>query len=147
MVPSGIKVPVASELVFEHGALFLSVEPVIDFDRRKSGAGDPQERDKATGLRLWEVKVTDLDPKAGKFGTTEVKVKIASEYQPEVPEAQVPGFPPKVDFTDVVLVPWVDDRKCRPMEGRAHRCGARQGWSIKASGMVAFGSVSSKKKS
>jgi hypothetical protein len=147
MVPNTIKVPVASEFVFPEGALFLSVEPVIDFEKRKSGNGDPQELDKETGLRLWAVKVTDMDPQAGKFGgSTEVKVKLASEHHPLVPEAQVPGFPPKVEFTGMVLTSWVDNRKCT---GRSspHRCYARQGWSISASGMVAFGSTSSKKKS
>lgn len=147
MVPNTIKVPVASEFVFPEGALFLSVEPVIDFDKRKSGSGDPQELDKETGLRLWAVKVTDMDPQAGKFGgSTEVKVKLVSEYQPLIPEAQVPGFPPKVEFTGLILTSWVDNRKCT---GRSspHRCYARQGWSISAGGMVAFGSTSSKKKS
>ncbi len=147
MVPNTIRVPVASELVFPEGALFHSVEPVIDFDKRKSGEGDPQERDKETGLRVWEVKVTDLDPQAGKFGgSREFKVKITAEHQPVPPESQVPGYPAKVEFTDLVLTNWVDNRKCT---GRAmpHRCGARQGWSVRASAMVPFGSTTSKKKS
>lgn len=147
MIPNTLKVPVASEFAFAHGALVLGVEPIMDFEKRKAGAGDPQERDKDTGMPMWAVKVMDLDPDAGKFGgSTEVKVKIASEYQPVIPEAQVPGFPTKVEFTDVVVTSWVDNRKCT---GRAnpHRCGARQGWSVSASGMVAFGAAPAKKKS
>jgi hypothetical protein len=146
LIPNTIKVPVASEFVFPQGALFLGVEPVIDFEKRKSGHGDPQELDKETGLRLWAVKVTDLDPQAGSFGgSTEVRVKLVSEHQPLVPEAQVPGFPPKVEFTGMVLTSWVDSRKCT---GRSspHRCYARQGWSISASGMVAFGTEPGRKK-
>jgi hypothetical protein len=34
MVPSTMKVPVPSEYVFPHGALFLGVEPERDFDAK-----------------------------------------------------------------------------------------------------------------
>src|SRR5262245_57380112 len=110
MVPAGIKVPVSSTLVFPHGAMFHSVEPLIDFDIKKSGVGDPQAVDKETGLRLWTVRVIDLDPEAGKYGSTEVKVKIAAAHAPEVPAAQVPGYPAKVGFTGVRLVPYVNGK-------------------------------------
>src|SRR5690606_41613620 len=66
MVPSTIKVPVPFDYVFPHGALGLRVEPVTDFDKR--GQGDDQARDRATGERLWQVVVMDLDPEAGKYG-------------------------------------------------------------------------------
>lgn len=146
MVPSSIRVPVASELVFPEGAMFHSVEPVMDFEKRKAGDVDPQERDKETGMRLWAIKVIDLDPQAGKFsGSTEVKVKIAAEVQPVPPESQVPGYPPKVEFTGVVLTNWVDNRKCTGHRA-PHRCGARQGWSVSAASMVAFGAGGKSKK-
>lgn len=32
MVPASVRIPVSSDYVFPHGALFLGVEPVRDFD-------------------------------------------------------------------------------------------------------------------
>src|SRR5918997_1910010 len=97
-----IQVPAPMEFVFPAGLLGLRVEPVTDFDKR--GQGDDQARDKATGERLWQVVAMDLDPEAGKFGrTTEVKVKIAAPVQPVLPETAVPGYPPAIEFTDLVL--------------------------------------------
>jgi len=125
VVPSGIKVPVASALVFPEGAMFHSVEPLIDFDMKKSGVGDPQAVDKETGLRLWTVRVIDLDAEAGKYGSTEVKVKIASPHSPEVPPAQIPGYPAKVGFEGVRLVPYVNGKN-------------RLAWSVRADRIVAF---------
>jgi hypothetical protein len=125
MVPAGIKVPVASTLVFPEGAMLHSVEPQIDFDIKKSGVGDPQAIDKETGLRLWTVRVVDLDPEAGKFGSAEVKVKIASAHSPEVPPAQIPGYPAKVGFEGVRLVPYVNGKN-------------RLAWSVRADRIVAF---------
>jgi hypothetical protein len=63
MVPNNMQVPVPFEYVFPHRVLGLRVEPVTDFDKR--GQGDDQARDKATGDRLWQVVVMDLDPGRG----------------------------------------------------------------------------------
>jgi hypothetical protein len=135
MVPNTIKVPVPFEYVFQHGALCLGVEAVTDFDKR--GQGDDQARDKETGERLWQVKVLDLDPEAGKFGgSKEVKVKIAAPVQPVPPPSAVPGYPPAVEFTDLTLTPYVDSQRCKGGAG-AHRCKARQAWSIRAGAMTA----------
>jgi hypothetical protein len=141
VVPNSIRVPVQSGLVFPKGAMFMRIDANIDFDKKAKGGTDIQERDK-DGVRLWTVTVTDLEqPEEGKFGgSTEVKVKIASEVQPVVPSPQVEGFPPKVEFVGVTLTPWKDDRRCM---GRStpHRCGAKLAWSISAKGMVPFGTV------
>src|SRR5690242_9475919 len=127
-----IQVPVPMEFVFSHGVLALRVEPVTDFDKR--GQGDDQARDKATGERLWQVTVMDLDPEAGKFGrSTEVKVKIAAPHQPVLPTSAVPGYPPAVEFTDLVLTPYVDSQRCKG----TGKCRARLAWSIRAGSVVA----------
>jgi hypothetical protein len=127
-----IQVPAPMEFVFSHGALALRVEPVIDFDKR--GQGDDQARDKTTGERLWQVIVMDLDPEAGKFGrSTEVKVKIAAPHQPVLPTSAVPGYPPAVEFTDLVLTPYVDSQRCKG----TGTCRARLAWSIRAGSVVA----------
>ena len=132
MVPSSFKVPVPFGYAFPHGALALGVEAVTDFDRRDQA--DSQARDKETGRRLWAVAVMDLDPSAARFGRDRVKVKIAADTAPSLPTSVVPGYPPAVVFTDLVLVPWVDDAKCRGSGGG--KCRARMAFSMRASTVV-----------
>ncbi|WP_430791717.1 hypothetical protein [Actinoplanes sp. G11-F43] len=133
MVPNSIKVPVPWEYVAPHGALCLGVEPATDFDKR--GQGDDQLRDKETGERVWLVRVLDLDPEAGRFGgSKEFKVKVVAAQQPVPPASAVPGYPPMVEFTDVMLTPYVDSQRCK---GAATKCRSRLAWSIKASAMTA----------
>lgn len=135
-VPNAFQVPVPMDYVFAYGVLGLRVEAVTDFDKR--GQGDDQARDKATGERLWQVVVMDLDPDAGSFGrTTEVKVKIAAPHQPVLPESPVPGYPPRIEFADLVLTPYVDSQRCKGSDKGAHRCRARLAWSVRASGLSA----------
>jgi hypothetical protein len=136
MVPNTLQVPVPMEYAFAHGVLGLRVEPVTDFDRR--GQADDQARDKATGERLWQVVGMDLDPDAGKFGrTTEVKVKIAAPVQPVLPESAVPGYPPAIEFTDLILTPYVDSQRCKGGGSGGHKCRARLAWSIRAGAVIA----------
>ena len=130
-----IQVPAPMEFVFPAGLLGLRVEPVTDFDKR--GQGDDQARDKTTGERLWQVIGVDIDPEAGKFGRpSEVKVKIAAPVQPVLPESAVPGYPPAIEFTDLVLTPYVDSQKCKG-GGTTHKCRARLAWSIRAGSVIA----------
>jgi hypothetical protein len=129
MVPMTMKVPVPFGYVFPHGALCLGVEPVRDFDAK---GDDKQARDRDSGQRLWQARVLDLDPEAGRFGSSrEVKIKIAAPHQPVPPESTVPGYPPAVEFTGVTLTPYVDQqRKC------TDRCRARLAWSVRAESMT-----------
>ncbi|GIH08093.1 hypothetical protein Rhe02_61600 [Rhizocola hellebori] len=133
MVPNSIKIPVAFEYVFPRGALFLSVDKVIDFAKGRDG--DNQARDE-NGVRLWSVKVLDLDPEAGKFGrSTELKVKIAANDAPQPPESAMPGYPPAVGFTEVTVTPYNDSNSCKG-DKQPHKCRARLAWSIRAGAMV-----------
>jgi hypothetical protein len=93
------------------------------------------------GVRVWTVKVMDLDPEAGKYGrSTEVKVKIAADVQPVPPASAVPGYPPAVEFTDLTVTPYTDAFGCKG--GRTpHKCRARQGWSLRAGSLVEPGAV------
>jgi hypothetical protein len=130
MVPMTMKVPVPFEYVFPHGALCLGVEPVRDFDAK---GGDDQARDKESGRRVWQVRVLDLDPEAGRFGASkEVKVKIPADHQPVPPESTMPGMPPLVEFTGVTLTPYVNSQKRCSSE----RCRARLAWSVRAESMT-----------
>lgn len=127
MVPASVRIPVKFEYVFPHGALCLGVEPVRDFEAKGE---DKQARE--NGVRLWQVRVLDLDPEAGKFGgSKEVKVKIAADVQPVPPESPYPGIPAPVEFEDVTVTPYVDSsRQCR------ERCRGRLAWSVRATAMV-----------
>ena len=131
MVPASFKVPVPFGYAFPHGALGLAVSPLPDFDKR--GQADDQARDKETGERMWAVEVMDLDPQAAKFGRDRVKVKIAAPHQPVLPAGVVPGYPPAIEFADLVLVPWVDDSKCKG----TGICRARMAFSMRASNVIA----------
>ena len=66
-----------------------------------------------------------------------VRVKIAAPHQPVLPPSAVPGYPPAIEFTDVVLTPYVDSQRCKGHSQGAHRCRARLAWSIRAGGVTA----------
>ena len=141
MVPSSIKIPVPNEYVFPSGALFLSVDKLVDFDRLREE--DNQARDEH-GVRIWVVKVMDQDPEAGKFGrSTEVRVKLAAEHQP-VPPAGLPlpgGVKvTPVEFIDLTATPYADTNSCKGIN-KPHKCRARLAWSYRASAIVAPGSA------
>lgn len=129
MIPASLKVPVPFEYAFPNGALALGVEAVRDFDKR--GQGDEQARDKDTGERLWAVALMDLDPQAARWGRDRVKVKIAAPVAPVLPDSAVPGYPPAVELSGLVLVPWVDDRRCKG----GNECRARLAYSMRADGI------------
>ncbi|MFD6095725.1 plasmid replication, integration and excision activator [Nocardiopsis flavescens] len=99
--------PVAFGTVFPSGAFALGVEPITDFETKR-----PQ-LDKESGLPLWAVDVIDADPEArGKAKS--VKVKIAAEHCPTLPD-EVPGLPFRpVEFEHMAVMPYVDDSGRRP---------------------------------
>ena len=140
-----VRMPVESADVLTRGAMLVSIEAARDFDR--SGRGEfVQARDRDTGLDIWVATVVDLDqmyqPDVEPTGfrrTAEMKVRILSNSRPVVPAAMVPGFGPVVEFENLTLTPYTDTTKCTgPRDGRAHRCGARQAYSMRATGMRAF---------
>jgi hypothetical protein len=121
----------------EFGAVFPSgayaaggVEMVRDFDR-SSGDRVVQQTDKHTGLPLWVVEVIDADPDARQ---RTVKVKVASAYQPVLPDAP-PGSPfTPIEFDGMTATPWVDSSRCQSSKDK---CAARQAYSLKATGVRA----------
>jgi hypothetical protein len=133
-----LKIPVPFEFAFPHGALLRGVQAATDFDKRGK-AEDDQARDKDTGERIWTVTLLDLDPLAAKFGRDLVKVKVIAPVQPVPPESSVPGYPPAVELDGLVLVPWVDDGRCKA----SGSCRARLAYSMRATGLRAAGAVAS----
>jgi hypothetical protein len=108
------RVPARHEDVFPVPVVVMSVDAVEDFEKRKAGAGDPQERDKETGMRLWAVSLMDPSAQAGK---REVKVKMAADHQPVPPN----GIGGPVEFDGLVVIPWLDDSRSRPRVAFAYR--------------------------
>ena len=73
----------------------------------------------------------DADPEARQ---RTVKVKVAAEYQPVLP-SPAPGSPfTPVEFEGLTATPYVDTGRCQGQNGK---CGARQAYSLKATGVRA----------
>ena len=128
--------PVEFGAVFPSGAFAAGpMDKVRDFDK-SSGDRVVQQADKASGLPLWVIEVIDADPEARQ---RTVKVKIASAYQPVLPDtpAGLPFIP--VEFEGLTATPWVDDSRCQGGgKGKGKdRCGARLAYSYKATGIRA----------
>ena len=123
-------IPVEFGAVFPEGAYAAGgFEKVRDFDRSQ-GDRVVQQADKATGLPLWVVEVIDADPEARQ---RTVKVKVAAEVQPVLP-APAAGSPfTAVEFEGLQVTPYTDTGRC---QGKG-RCGARQAYSLKATGVRA----------
>jgi hypothetical protein len=140
-VINSLKVPVPFDYVFPHGLLGLSVAPLQDFDKR--GQADDQARDKDTGERVWALTGLDLDPNAARFGRDKVRIKIVASVLPVLPDSAVPGYPPSVELVGLVLVPYVDQSKCKPAKDK--ECRARLAYSMRADGVTAPGGARSSK--
>jgi len=119
--------PVEHKSVFPQGAYLKGeVEPVPDFQADKRADGSrPQQRDRETGLPLWQLAVIDADDEASKKDTV-VTVKIAAPHQP-VPPKNTSGLPwTPVEFVGLTALPYVDDSGNRP----------RIAWSFRAEGFA-----------
>ena len=123
-------IPVEFGTVFPDGAFAAGkFEMVRDFDRSQ-GDRVVQQVDKHTSLPLWAVEVIDADPEARQ---RTVKVKVAAAVQPVLPSA-APGSPfTAIEFEGMTVTPYVDTSRC---QGKG-KCGARQGYSLKATGVRA----------
>ncbi len=130
------RMPVRFEDVFLHGAYVLSAGPLRDFERSTVDR-EVQQIDKETGKPVWVAEVLTADMQARQ---KTVKVKIAADHQPVPPET-TPGTPFRpVEFDGMSVTPYVDRDKCTaPKKGEAHRCKARQAFSLWATGMHAPG--------
>ena len=114
-------IPIEFGLVFPDGVFAAGgFEPVRDFDASSNGRF-VQSKDKASGLPLWQVEVIDADATAR---TRTVKVKVAAQVQPVLPNgpAGVPFVP--VEFTGLTVTPYVNQN-------------GKLGYSLKATGVRA----------
>jgi hypothetical protein len=122
--------PIAHGVAFPNGAFLRGfVEPVADFQAEQRPDGSrPQQRDKETGLPLWQCTVIDADDEAGRreIGVT---VKFAAEHQPVPPKNTSPLPWTPVEFVGLTALPYVDDSGNRP----------RIAWSFRAQGFATPG--------
>ena len=122
--------PVEFGTVFPSGAYAAGgFDMVRDFDR-SSGDRIIQQADKATGLPLWVIEVINPDPEARQ---RTVKIKVAAQYQPVLPDAPAGSPFTPVEFEGLQATPYVDSGRC---QGKG-KCGARQAYSLKATGIRA----------
>jgi len=115
--------PIARGVAFPNGAFLRGlVEPVADFQAEQRPDGSrPQQRDKDTGLPLWQCTVIDADQDAGRREIG-VSVKFAAAVQPVPPKNTSPMPWTPVEFVGLTALPYVDDSGNRP----------RIAWSFRA---------------
>ncbi|UGQ08938.1 plasmid replication, integration and excision activator [Yinghuangia sp. ASG 101] len=119
-----IPIPVQFGAVFPAGAFATRVEAVADFEASKSGQ-KVQARDKATGLPMWVVTVSDPDPLAR---DSSVRIKIPASDMPVLPD-ELPGLPFRpVEFVGLAVTPYVNNS-------------GRVAYSLRADGLRPVGGV------
>ncbi|GLY51886.1 hypothetical protein [Lentzea sp. NBRC 102530] len=136
-ITGGSRFPAGHDFVFPRGALVMGVEPVLKFqsaEERAKGLPAEQEKDKETGQLVWSVLV--IDQAAERKADAAVTVKISAPHQPVPPEA-IPGTDIRpAMFEGLTVTPWIDDKGCRGGHvGERHRCRAKLGYSLRATGM------------
>ena len=103
---NGSRFPVSMHDVFPHGCCLVpdSITEAQDYDE-KTKKRTPSV-DKVTGKRVWQCRVSDLDPElAGR--ARETVVKILADREPVPPTRQPFEL---VDFDGLVVTPYVTDR-------------------------------------
>jgi hypothetical protein len=118
MIRNGARFPVAMADAFPAGCALVpdSITEAQDYDevtRTRSPAFD-----KVTGKKVWQVRVSDLDPElAGR--SREVGVKILADREPAPPT----GHPFElVEFENLTVTPYVTDK-------------GRMAYSLRATGL------------
>jgi hypothetical protein len=128
-IKTGSRFSVSQTEVFPHGCCLVpdSITEAQDYDE-KTRQRTPSV-DKVTGQRVFQVRVSDLDPElAGR--SRETVVKILADRMP-TPPSRTPFE--AVEFEGLQVTPYVDSGRC---QGQG-RCGARMAFSLRATGIKA----------
>src|SRR5260370_24894481 len=114
---SGLRLPVGMSDAFPYGCHLLpeSIAEAMDYDETTK-TRRPMI-DKVTGRRVWQCRVSDMDP-ALEGRSREVVVKILSDSRPAAPGR---GLFEAVEFAGLVVTPYVDNNR----RHRQGRCNAR----------------------
>jgi hypothetical protein len=115
---NGSRFAVSMAQVFSHGCCLVpdSITEAQDYDERTKTRSPAV--DKLTGKRVFQCRVSDLDPDlAGR--SREVVVKILADRPPAAPTGQ--PFEP-VEFENLTVTPYVTDK-------------GRMAWSLRATGI------------
>jgi len=130
----------ASGDVFPRGVIVLEVQPAMAFNdqgQREEG----QATDDKTGLGIWmltgiDVQGLDPDERAKGFrGSPEVKVRILSTTEPEIPRPQSGGLGSVVEFVGLMVTPYMDADRCN---GQSQRCRSQLKYSFRATAIKPF---------
>ena len=116
----GLRIPVSMTDAFSHGCCLVpdSITEAQDYDEH-TRTRSPSV-DKVTGKRVFQVRVSDLDPDlAGR--SREVVVKVLADRPPAAPTGQ--PFE-AVEFENLTVTPDVTDK-------------GRMAWSLRATGLKA----------
>jgi hypothetical protein len=103
---TGSRFPVSMHDIFPHGCCLVpdSIAEAQDYDE-KTKKRTPSI-DKVTGTKVWQCRVSDLDPElAGR--SRETMVKILADRMPVPPTRQPFEL---VEFDGLVVTPYVTDR-------------------------------------
>jgi hypothetical protein len=120
MIRNGARFPVAMADAFPAGCALVpeSIAEAQDYDPQTKTRSPSV--DKVTGRRVWQCRVSDLDPElAGR--SREVGVKILADREPAAPTGQPFEM---VEFENLTVTPYVTDK-------------GRMAYSLRASGLRA----------
>ncbi|WP_053205661.1 hypothetical protein [Jiangella muralis] len=114
------RIPVTHEMVFPHGAMVRGEATQVDNFDQSTKDNRVQEIDKVTGLRVWQVRVEDMDPEVRK-GQETITVKILADVCPTLPDT-IHGLPFRpVEFTGMTVTPYVEEGRGRPRMAYSYR--------------------------
>ena len=126
---SGLRLPAGMSDVFPYGCHLLpdSIAEAMEYDERTKQRHPAV--DKVTGTRVWQVRVSDMDP-ALEGRSREVVIKILADQRPSAPTK---ALFEAVEFEGLQVTPYVDNSRC---QGQG-RCSARMAYSLRATGIKA----------
>lgn len=126
--------------VFPRGVLVLELQAGMAFND-KGQREEGQAIDEKTGLLVWNLTGIDMrgldpDERAKGFrGSPEVKVRVLSATEPEIPRPQSKGLGSMVEFDGLMVTPYLDTDRCN---GQATRCRTQLKYSLRATGIKPF---------
>jgi hypothetical protein len=130
---NGLRLPVGMSEAFPYGCHLLpdSIAEVQDYDERTKNRRPAT--DKVTGTRVWQCRVSDMDP-ALEGRSREVVVKILADQMPVPPTRSLFEA---VEFEGLTVTPYVDSNRCNGHGNANGRCNARMAYSVRATGIKA----------